>query len=200
MKIDWDEILRIAYLTSIALVVLSFAVASGFLPTLAKFLEPVLTSPKWKIWKPRFRFVIVSIISFPLWVTVALFLFIPSYIFFNSPSNPITDWLFAYQLPEYERVVTDIKSGKIQTGQNVVQIDIVDNLRLPGRAKRINAAHCDHGTVTVAFLVGGSALGGHWGYLFDDCDIPAISMIHDNPWLKGYRISPIQGNWYQFEQ
>lgn len=146
-----------------------------------------------KSWKSRLALLIV--------IVALLFFLIPAgifaAIFLTSPMNPLNSWLFNRQLPEYDRAVADIKAGKIPTSQTVEMIDVSKFGYSVGRAAKIYAAHCNNGTVTVAFLVSGSAVG-HWGYVFDDCNVPSISLTHDNTWFKHASIVPIEGNWYQF--
>jgi hypothetical protein len=102
--------------------------------------------------------------------------------FLYSPMNPLNDWMFNRDLPEYTRFVNDFKSGKDPPSQ------------MPGRAERVvEAERCNNGTAVVVFLVAGSAVG-HWGYMYDDCDIPASSPRHNGRW--GFSAAPLKGNWY----
>jgi hypothetical protein len=119
-------------------------------------------------------------------------------VLFRPYLKTLDDRNFKRDLIEYSRVVSDVKSGKVQIN-NFDRIDF-GRENLPGRAIEVRASHCNQGTVVVRFytLLQG-ALGDDCGVLFDDCDNPFLSEVHRKS--LGHQMSfpsHIQGAWYSF--
>ena len=120
------------------------------------------------------------------------------FVFVGEVNYSIYNWRFKQQVEQYTRTVDDIKNGVVSTGKNVDLINTDQIKDVSPDVLQVWAAHCNHGTVVVKFLVSRNFGRVRRGYLFDDCDDPAISIARGNAG-QSISLDRIQGPWYEFE-
>ena len=112
----------------------------------------------------------------------------------------MADWEFKRHLNEYLRVVEDFKSGRIpcRHGCNgeFDRLDTGDGMK---NIMFLLAAHCEDGTVGMAFLVGTDVPLLHEGYFFKGygdgsaCRADPYSLEKKWPYVRH-----VEGQWYHF--
>jgi hypothetical protein len=112
----------------------------------------------------------------------------------------MADWGFKRHLNEYLRVVEDFKSGRIpcRKGCNgeFERLDTGDGMK---NIVFLLAAHCEHGTVGVAFMAHTDVILLHEGYFFKGYgDGSACSADPDSLEKKWAYVRHVEGQWYHF--
>jgi hypothetical protein len=147
--------------------------------------------------------IILGIMSYglKLWLkpTLVCLAFILSIRLVAPLTNALDDWWLKSHLSEFDQLVSDIKTGTVQTSQ---RFEILENSKvksLPGRVIQVSAVRCGHETAVIELTLSNAGRVAT-GYLFDDCDDPKISVVNTTAKRVGFYVHPILGHWYKFTE
>jgi hypothetical protein len=107
----------------------------------------------------------------------------------------IADWRFKKQLPQFAKIVDDVRSGVIPCGTTFDQISPQNT---PSNVEDITALRHPDGAVIVMFSVGSAFPLAHYGYLCDGCSQNTNCIREFEALAAQLDIHLITNGWYYF--